>query len=161
MICEICRRNHEKRMPSRTSRGMLKVYTNIESMNIDDNNLLVNIANETDDTSKADTIVQCSLISPETITISVRISTASHNFCIICRSNPDGKHATVIFESIRLTLLVEHTVYSKPDVGCCKNHLNGNHLEPEGLIMVKKNYPPIRFIMSDVLMDIIQESPKL
>ena len=79
-------------------------------MNVDDNILLVNTATETNDTPKVDAILQCSLISPETTTISICISTASHKFCITCRSDLDEKHATVISESIRLTLLVEHTV---------------------------------------------------
>ena len=99
-------------------------------MNVEDSILLVNTATES----------RCHYSmfskSPETTTIPIRINTASHKFCIICRSDLDGKHATVISESIRLTLLVEHTVYLKPGVHCCKNHLNDRELKPEGLIMI-------------------------
>ncbi|CAF3420891.1 unnamed protein product, partial [Rotaria sp. Silwood2] len=126
-------------------------------MSIDDNILLVNTATETDDTLKTDAIAQCSLISLDTISIPIRISTSSHKFCVICRSDLDGKHATVISESIRLTLLVQHTIYLKPGVRCCKDHLNGNGLKPQGLNIIKKKYPPITSIMINDLMDIINE----
>ncbi|CAF4575922.1 unnamed protein product [Rotaria sp. Silwood2] len=126
-------------------------------MSIDDNILLVNTATATDDTLKIDAIVQCSLISLDTISIPIRISTSSHKFCVIRRSDLDGKHATVISESIRLTLLVQHTIYLKPGVRCCKDHLNCNDLKPQGLNMIKKKYPPITSIMINDLMDIINE----
>ena len=87
----------------------------------------------------------------------IRVSAVSHKFCIICRSNLDGKHATAISEFIRLTLLVECTVYLKPGERCCKNHLRDNELKSESLIMLKKNYSLITSTMSDVLMDIINE----
>ena len=98
MICEVWRRK-----PSSTSIGVLKVCTRIESMNVDDNVLLVNRATETDDTQKVYAIVQCFLISQETNTIPIRINTASRKFRIICRSDVDGKYATVISKSIRVT----------------------------------------------------------
>lgn len=64
-----------------------------------------------------------------TLLLPIRTATTlSHQYCSICRSKFYQKSCTIIPEATRLTLLIQHTIYLRPDMRCCKNHLNGDIL---------------------------------
>ncbi|CAF2972685.1 unnamed protein product [Rotaria sp. Silwood2] len=52
-------------------------------------------------------------------------------------------------------MLIQHTIYLRPSLHCCNDHLDGGDIKLESLNMIKKNYPPITSIVTNDIMDII------
>jgi hypothetical protein len=156
IICHTCRTKHEKKLSfnnHRTTTSQLRRST--ESMDIDEETLLINQSTQTIDVLKQDATVQCSLMATDKISLPIFFTASSHKYCIICRSYFDGTTSIIISDTIRLAMLLEHTIYLRPGVRCCKNHINDNNLKLEDVNTIKNNYNSITSITINDVPDLV------
>lgn len=136
---------------------MSELCKSTESMDIEEKMLTQDQTTETINISKIDAVVQCSLLKSDIVCLPVRYIASSHKYCSICHRCFGSKASIVMTDNIRLTTLIEHTIYLRPGVRCCDNHLNNYSLKPEALNMIKSNYAPIASIIVDDVINIIHE----
>jgi hypothetical protein len=136
---------------------MSQLFKSTESMDIEDKPILISQATETVDIVNSDAAVQCSLSTTDTISLPIRVTTASHDYCVICLSRFGPKSCTLISETVRLKLLTHHIIYLPPDVRCCDKHLNNSDIKLEALNMIRQNYPPITSIMVNAVPHLISQ----
>lgn len=157
IICENCRKKHERILLGNNRMIFSEVFGSTESMDIDGKPVLFSQGTQTVDSTVVDVAVQCSIASLEKILLPVRMTNSSHKYCTICHAKFDSKSSMIIPEDVRLKILIKYTIYLPSGVRCCSKHFANNTLALVAIDMIKKSYPDSTFFTTENVTNLLYD----